>query len=279
VEEQNRLTRLLGLVGHLWDRKIIVALCTLAGALAGLAYALLAPEIFVSSAIVYPKEISATTTRSLLGSGFGAALDPLTGVGHLSRIEIVLKSPELAATVIEEEKLLPELLPARWDAAAKRWKGAAPSASDGVRRLQNRLSTRVSAYKMTLEVKVRAGDPGTAHRILCAYLEALNERIKENVIHDAAANRTFLESQLVKTYDPWIRDKIQQLILNQIETGMLLNANGFEVLEGPIYPRMRESPLRRQIVLLSAAVAFALACAGVLLAAAIRNGRPAARRD
>jgi LPS O-antigen subunit length determinant protein (WzzB/FepE family) len=113
---------------------------------------------------------------------------------------------------------------------------------------------------------------------LGGYLKALNERMKQTVIRDAEANQEYLESQLVRTYDPWIKDKIQQLILSQIEKGMLLNANAFEVLVEPTLPRDRESPRRVRVVLSFGSLAFILSCGTVLLAAAVRNRKAAARR-
>jgi LPS O-antigen subunit length determinant protein (WzzB/FepE family) len=278
VDDEGRVARLLTLAARLWDRRKAIAAGTAAGALLAVAYALLAPEIFVSRAIIYPKEISATTERSLLGVGLGGVLNPLAGVSHLNRVDIVLKSPELATAVLRREGMLPLLFPDWWDPSAGRWKEGSPSEFDGLEALRRALFTRVDSYKLTLEIRVRAGDAKTAHGILRGYLDALNERMKEAVIRDADANREYLELQLSKTYDPWIREKIQQLILRQVETGMLLNANAFEVLEGPSYPRLRESPVRKRIVLLAASTAFALSCGGVLLAASGRGWRAAARR-
>jgi LPS O-antigen subunit length determinant protein (WzzB/FepE family) len=278
VDEETRLARMLALGAHLWSRKRVIAIGTLAGAVLGAVYALLAPDVFVSSAVIYPKEISADVDRSMLGSGFGKTLNPLAGVSHLNRVEIILNSPELAMTVIREQSLLPVLFPGRWDAAQKRWKDVEPAVHEGIGPLTSLLSTRVDSYKLILEVRTRAGDAKTAHRLLGGYLKALNERMKQTVIRDAEANQEYLESQLVRTYDPWIKDKIQQLILSQIEKGMLLNANAFEVLVEPTLPRDRESPRRVRVVLSFGSLAFILSCGTVLLAAAVRNRKTAARR-
>jgi LPS O-antigen subunit length determinant protein (WzzB/FepE family) len=276
-EDDNRrgdiLFRLLGLGELLWASRGVVALGTAVGILLGVAYALLAPKVYMSNAVIYPKEVSAGTETSLLGGRLSGTLNSLSGVSNLHRVDIVLKSPELAEVVIREQELLPKLLPERWDAATGQWKGEPPALHEGAKILRQRISTHVNAYKLTLEIKVRAGDAGVAHGILRGYLEALNERMKLSVIRDAEANRKYLEAQLEKTYDPWTRDKIQQLILRQMETGMMLNANAFEVLEGPVYPRLRERPVRTRIVVGAAIAAFMLACAGVLVAAALHNWR------
>ena len=245
---------------------------TFAGMLVGIAYSLWVPEVFVSKAIIYPKEISATSEKSLLGVGLGNALNPLAGISHLNRVDILLNSPELAAAVLSRDGVLAVLFSSWWDSTSGNWKGESPSILDGQKALGNALYTKVDSYRLTLELRVRAGDAKAAHLILGAYLDALNERMKERVIRDAEANREYLESQLSRTYDPWIREKIQQLMLRQVETGMLLNANAFEVLEGPLYPHLRESPRRKRIVLFSAALALVLSCGWVLVVTALRRG-------
>ncbi len=277
--DRARLFRLIALARTLWRARRLVAVVTLAGALLGAGYSLMAPEVFVSRAIIYPKEISATSEKSLLGVGLGSALNPLAGVSHLNRVDILVNSPELAAMVLGRPGIAAALFPEWWDSAAGRWRDKEPTSLDGQTALQRALYTKVDSYKLTLELRARANDAKGAHLILSAYLDALNERMKETVIRDAEANREYLEAQLSRTYDPWIREKIQQLILRQVETGMLLNANAFEILEGPLHPRLRESPRRKRIVLFSAAVAFAASCAWVLAAAAIRGGRDAESRS
>jgi hypothetical protein len=271
MHEEGRLQRMLSLGRVLWRARRIVVLGTVAAALIGGAYALLAPKVFVSRAVIYPKEISATTDKQLLGLGLGAGLNPLAGISHLNRVDIVVNSPELAIAVLRKEGILPLLFPDWWDASAKRWKQGAPTDLDGQEALRKALFTKVDSYKLTLELRVSSRDAGVSYRIMRAYLEALNERLKETVVSDADANRQYLESQLSKTYDPWIREKIQDLILRQVETGMMLNANAFEVLEGPVYPKLRESPVRKRIVMIWTAAGFAIACAGVLVVAALRG--------
>ncbi len=277
MKEADRLTRMFLIGQHLWKQKKILLLGTVIGAVAGLLYGLLAPPVYMARAIIYPKEISATPDTTL-GSGCSGALNPLSGVSHLNRVEVVLNSPELAETVIRKENLLALYFPEYWDAAKHDWKLREPPISFGVTPLKAALSTRVDTYKLTMEIKVRARDAGTAHRILKAYLEALNERLKQTVVRDANANKEFLESQLEKTYDPWIREKIQQLILRQVETGMMLNANAFEILDGPEYPHIRESPHRKHLLIIFSALGFAISCLGILFIVAVKNGRETAPR-
>src|SRR5690606_9285740 len=126
-------------------------------------------------------------------------------------------SRALAERVVTAEGMLPALYPDLWDASRRAWReGKRPSVNDAVRRAQGALRVKVDAYNLTLTLESRAGDSTLAYRLLQGYLEALNERSKEIVVAEAEANRRFLEAQLERTYDPWTREKIQQMIVREI---------------------------------------------------------------
>jgi uncharacterized protein involved in exopolysaccharide biosynthesis len=269
VNETTRPVKLLIALRVLWRRKWTVVAGTVLFTLLGAVYSLLAPHEYMARAVIYPQDISANSDKSGIRGGLGA-LNPVLGISQLNRVEILLKSRDMARRVIIKERLLPLLLP---DIATGkdtlRYKGT--KLQEGARVLQSMISTQVDVYKMTLEIRVRAEEAGVAFRIARAYLEALNDRMKEGVIRNADANREFLESQMAKTADPWSREKIQQLIINEIETSMLLNAHGFEVLEDPEVPPFRESPRRKRIVMASMFFGFLVSCFGVLAARAVGN--------
>jgi len=256
----------------LWKRKWTVAGGTALVTLLGLAYALLTPPVFVVSAVIYPQDVSASTDKPVLGSLSGA-LNPLQGVGHLNRVEILLNSREMARRVILKNRLMPALFPASWDASKPPSPGETSPSSlfSGIQVLEGMVSTQVDVYKMTLVLTVRARDPQLAFKVAQAYLAGLNERSKETVVENAEENRAFLESQMDRTTDPSTREKIQDLIIREIETSMLLNANAFEMLEAPELPLYREFPKRKKIVLGSMLLGFAVSCLGVLGAHAGRN--------
>ncbi|MCD6025407.1 MAG: hypothetical protein K0Q91_2323 [Fibrobacteria bacterium] len=112
-----------------------------------------------------------------------------------------------------------------------------------------------------------------AFDIVQAYLKGLNERLKENVIHNAMANRDFLEAQMDRTADPVSREKIQDLIIRETESAMLLNANAFDLLEAPEVPILRDTPKRKRIVMIALVSGFVISCLGVLASLALRTLR------
>lgn len=240
------------------------------GACAGVAVALLSSPVYLSRAVIFPKDVSAISERSALPGGLASMLNPRAGVSHLNRMQVVLKSRALAERVVKSEGMLPAMYPRLWD--GQDWRdGRRPSLNDAVARAQGALRVKVNAYDLTLVLESRASDAALAFRLLEAYLDALNARAKESLVAEADANRRFLEGQLANTYDPWTREKIQQMVVREIETGMLLNANAFEMLEAPEMPRLRESPKRRRLVLAFTAAGFLASLAGLFLLRAYRG--------
>jgi uncharacterized protein involved in exopolysaccharide biosynthesis len=275
VSEKNPLLKIFVAAGILWRRKWSIAAGTAVFTAAGVAYSLLAPATYVARAVIYPQDISARSENSVLGGGLSGALNPMVGVGHLNRVEVILKSREMARRVIAKERLVPVLFPDSWDKARPETPGEkAPRViNSAIEVLQGMVSANVDLYKMTLEIQVRAGEPRLAFDIVQAYLKGLNERLKENVIHNAMANRDFLEAQMDRTADPVSREKIQDLIIRETESAMLLNANAFDLLEAPEVPILRDTPKRKRIVMIALVSGFVISCLGVLASLALRTLR------
>jgi LPS O-antigen subunit length determinant protein (WzzB/FepE family) len=187
-------------------------------------------------------------------------------------VEVVLNSRDLARQVLLKGDLYSSLFPGNWNPEKGGEDPTTPGNMDsGIRRLRDMVSTKADMYKMTLEIRVRASNPELAYKVTRNYLEALNERMKVNVIRNADENREFLEGQLSRTYDPISKEKIQGLIIQQMEKAILLNANAFEVLEAPEKPLMRESPHRKKILMFSFGVGFLASCLGILALRGLGN--------
>lgn len=275
MDSRSATVKMLQALAYLWNRKILIAIGTLGAAALGAAYALWATPVYATRAVIYPKDVSVSPDKPSMG-GIGAALNPLAGTSHLNRVDLILNSRELARKVLLANDFLPRLLPEAWDAEKRRWSvpvdsGAFVYAATG--RLQRMVATKPDVYKMTIEIRVNAATSEFSYRVLNAYLAALNQSSKENVIRNAEANRLFLENQMNLTVDPQTREKIQELILREVETSMLLSANAFEVLESPERSYAREFPKRKRIVMLSLLLGFGASCLAVLAAKAIRDAR------
>jgi hypothetical protein len=192
------------------------------------------------------------------------------GNNNLDRLELIVRSRDLALAVLEDSTLLPGLYPKSWDPARRAWKpgfvpdrkGAAEYLKSGV------LSVTVDYKKNSMTLGVSAGDSSFTTRLLNAYLNALKSTIRENVRSDADSNRRYLEEQMANTGDPLLREKIQQLIGAEIEKAMLVSSRSFDILESPAVPDAPVSPKKKQIV----AICFFLGMLIMCVALVIRHG-------
>ena len=104
--ETNHLFKLFIAFRYIWRRKWIIAAGTVTFIALGTVYAVLAPHVYVASAVIYPQDISATADNSGIRGGLGA-LNPVLGISQLNRVEVLLKSREIARRVLIKERLLP----------------------------------------------------------------------------------------------------------------------------------------------------------------------------
>lgn len=266
----------------LWGYRMWIVGCTSAIAVMGVVYALLATPIYYSEATIAPKETGkggsgASGILSQLGGMSGMVASQLgLGNANLDKLEIILKSHELAETVIEKNDLLPMLYPTLWDAKQNAWKSKnvekVPTVRMGIKKLKSQvLKVNLEAKKNIIRVGASLTDPQSAKRLIDFYLEALNDKIRADVMRDADANREYLERQLGKTGDPMLSEKIQNMIAFEIEKYMLVSHQAFEVLERPVVPMERAKPRRKMIVMISVLVGILLSVVGVFASRGIRS--------
>jgi LPS O-antigen subunit length determinant protein (WzzB/FepE family) len=249
----------------------------LAGALAFTAlaavYAFLSKSVYESYAVISTRDVQGgggggSGLLSQLG-GFGGAVASQFGLVNttLDRMEIILKSREMAESVIDTHDLLPRLYPKAWDAQAKKWKGRGvpPNKRRAVEMLRaGFLNVVIDPRKKIIKVSIASPDSTLSTDLASYYLEALNARIQEDTRKDADGNRLYLEKQLWNTQDPLLRERIQNLMAVEIEKSMLVSSKAFDVLERPAVPLSRLKPKRRQIVTGAFVIGLVLSCLGVM---------------
>jgi LPS O-antigen subunit length determinant protein (WzzB/FepE family) len=122
----------------------------------------------------------------------------------------------------------------------------------------------------SIQVSMRFRDPGIASDIVNYTLLELTDHMSTEARRVADTNKKYLESQVDKTADPFIKAKIYALIAQQIETAMMAEVKenfAFKVLDPPKAPDKKISPKRVQMVIISFIVAIFIG----LLAAFIRE--------
>jgi len=257
----------------LWNHKSWIIFCTAFITIIGILYAVSATPVYYSQATIALKESgkgsSAASIFSQLG-GVGDAFAAELGVGNTSlpKTEIILKSEDLADSVIEKNNLMPILFRNSWDSEHDSWKTKIPKKVPTLRRgaevlSKNLLQVTTDEKKGIIRVGVRLYDPLLAEKIVEYYLMELNSKIRLNVMNDADSNRSYLERQLNNTSDPILIEKIQNLIAEEIGKTMLMSSSAFEILEKPTIPLERYSPNRMQIVMTSFIVGLILSALGI----------------
>ncbi len=239
----------------IWKRKLWIFSATVLAAIAGVIYAMLSPPVYVSEATISLRETGKTSDASRIFSqlgGMGGMVASQLGIGNtsLNKIEIILKSYDLTETVVTKNNLMPVLFP---DSAK------APTLRGAVEMLRRSLISVVLDPKVSvIRISVKYKDPEMAKRLADYYLIALNDRIRSNVIRDAEVNREFLEKQLTNTFDPILREKLQNMIGMEIEQSMMVSSQAFEIMEKPMLPLQKAKPKKKIIVVLSILAGFFL---------------------
>lgn len=250
----------LRLILGLWRRKSWIILCTTVVSLAGLLYAMLSPPVYLSQATIGLKEAGKGNDASRIFSqfgGMGGMMAAQLGLGstNLAKVDILLQGHELAEDVITRNGLLPVLFP---DSAER------PPLRRAVEILRRKiLRVEPNAKSSVILVGCEFRDPALAKRLVEHYLDALNDRIRGDVIRDAEVNREYLGRQLANTLDPVLREKIQSMIGMEIEKSMLVSTQAFEILEKPVEPLLRLKPKKKVILVMSFLLGFALSVLGL----------------
>lgn len=278
-----------------WHRSIgiFVSACVLVTII----ISLLMTNIYAAKAIIIP-----VSSREISGSGMAATLmqqvGGLSGISlpeSVSETEIItlLKSTTLREEIITRYHLLPVLFPEKWDKKKKTWRKnwnsifnpfflaerfstwispaeknepareyGVPTIWDGLRKLDKTVSIVSNRKEKNITISVEAEDPVLAAQIVGYFLAALNEYMSGEAKRVATINRKYLEEQLLQTADPYIQQKIYNMIAQQIETSMMAEVKenfSFKILERPKVPDKKIRPKRSVIVLISLAVSLLLA--------------------
>lgn len=250
---------LIGLALLVWRLKIWIAAGTVLASAFGLFLAMTATSVYRATAIITPKDANKGGNNPLAGKlgGLGGIMGLQMGSGNtsLDRIDIILKGHELAAAVIDKNDLMPKLFPALWDQKANAWRvkdsTRIPNRRIAIEILRNtRLSVTPDLRKNIIHLSVNMHDSLLAKEMVEYYLDALNDRLFQDAKKEAETNRAYLESQMMTTADPMMKEKISNLISFEIEKYLLVNSQSFDILERPVVPMERLSP-RKKIILMT----------------------------
>lgn len=260
-EEINLFEYILILIRY---KALIMTVVAIAG-LSAVVYSLMLTNIYRSEATIALRDSDKGASPLSAFGGLGGMVASslgLGGGGSLEKLEVVLKSRELSARVINTYDLMPTLFSKTWDPEKKKWRtDAPPSLQDALRVLADKLSIRADIKKNTLTVGIEYKDPEMAKTLVNHFLTELSNSLREEVLRDAAENMRFFNEQLQRTGDAMLREKIYALMAKEVEKETFAKAQkyySFLVLDPPIAPDLDKKirPKRSTICILAVLMAF-----------------------
>jgi uncharacterized protein involved in exopolysaccharide biosynthesis len=204
--------------------------------------------IYEAEAIIAPVAKSGDSSgAALLAVQFGISAPPST---NMSEIVNLLKSNVLREEVIRKHNLLPVFF------EEKDLKGRSDNQNmwEGIRYLGDALKVNPNQKDNSIQVTMQFRDPKIAADIVNYTLFELTDHMSNEARRVADTNKKYLESQVDKTADPFIKTKIYALIAQQIETAMMAEVKenfAYKILDPPQTPDKKIKPKRTQMVLVA----------------------------
>lgn len=273
----------------LWKRKYLIALLVSIPVLFLTINSFYVPDMYRSTAIIMPISSSKASSGggiSEIAKQFGSLAGFSLTDSQSYDIVILLNSKIFREEFIKRYNLMPVLFEGRWDEVKKDWKkgeksgvnlnpfmfiqkvaaaikpktqnsrlktqdDGSPTIWDGLRLLEGIVSITAQENGI-IDVSVVFHDPDKATEIVNCLLAMLTEHVASESKRTAEVNRKYLEGKLQKTSDPFIRQKIYDLIAREFEIAMMSEVTGnnsvFKVIDPPRVPDKSIEVNRMQLV-------------------------------
>jgi uncharacterized protein involved in exopolysaccharide biosynthesis len=295
---------LLELWQVIWKRRKFIGALVIVIVLVTIVASLFMKNIYQSRAVIVPVTAKDSGggggTLAALASQFGGIPGiSLPGASSATEIVSLLNSNILREKIVERYQLMPILFYEQWDSRKKDWKRDSgislnplrwlaklanairptdpkavsrkgeediPQLWDALRLLDGIVGINNNIKDNTIILTVDYEDPELAAKMAGYFLDTLTDHMSAEAKRVALINRAYLEEQLKKTADPLIRQKIYNLIAQQLETSMMAEVKenfAFKVIDPPKAPDKKIKPKRALMVVLSFIVAV---CIGVFAA-------------
>lgn len=210
---------------------------------------LLKTPIYEAKALIAPVVNQNISGMSAFSAQMGIIAPQPTNVSEILNI---LNSNVLREKVIKKHSLLPVF----FDEKTLDGKTEEQKLWAGLRYMQGAFTAKYKQKENLIEISMRFRDPAITAKVINYILAELTEHMSTEAKRVAETNRRYLESDTVMSgaSDPFIRNKIFNLIAQQIETGMMAEVKenfAFKVLDPPKVPDRRIRPDRRRMVMIA----------------------------
>jgi capsular polysaccharide biosynthesis protein len=276
----------------IWRRRVFIAciVCTMV-AITALS-SLFMPNIYSAKAIIMPVDKSGGGIASSLMQQMGglSGLIGLADSASSTEIVLLLHSDVLREKILKDYNLIPVFVSRQRGGEKKAWKtgqekgftlnahsllfmliesvmpaNKKPVKKDNVSLGLLMLATTVkidhNVMDKTITISAESDDPVFAANIVNYFLTTLNNHMSSEAKRVTAINKHYLEDQLLKTADPLIKQKLYNMIAQQVETSMLAEVKEnfcFKIIDPPRVPDEKIKPQRSLMVLSSFLVSLFL---------------------
>lgn len=248
---------LFALVAMLWREKLMVVATVAVCAIAGVAYALLATPVYKAEIVMTPA--GQRTPSASLGqlSGLAALAGVNLGSEGTTTPLAVLKSREFAEEFIRENKLEAILVDDFGD----------PSEDLDIRDALHVFLKDVRVVSEdkkagTVTLSIYWEDPVVAAEWANSYIERLNARLRARALADSERNVKFLQQEIANTTIVSVQQSVGRILEAEMQQYMLAKGDveyAYKVVDRASPPKLRESPKRVLVVLLSVLIGAVLA--------------------
>lgn len=224
------------------------------GLIAGYGVALLKGPTYKNETIISAKEsvnsnMPNLSNLGMIGGMVASQLNVSQNPG-LDKIDLILDSKIFNAKLIEKYNLLPSIYKQAWPEDYKKYYDSASDTWNDSFQKPNLLSIGSFLKSEYLKKEIKAGvmkisveskDSTFSDTLISKYLDYLNYYIKTNVEAEAKENLLFLENQLLAVADPFLREKLQNMIASELEKSMLVSKQAYELIDPPFrYVKFKE---------------------------------------
>lgn len=265
----------------IWRNKLFILGAVTVSVMVIALHSMTIKDVYRAHAVIMPAQAReggqmSTLLAQQLG---GLASFAQGGANSESELLNLLKSNVLREKMIEKHKLMPVLFPEKWDKAKKSWKQtngfasrlmslgkpadekphSGPALWDGLRALNSIVSVNKNMREGSITVAVEFHDPQTAAKLVEYMLSSLTQHMSDEAQRVADINRRYLEAQLGRTADPFIKQKIYNMIAQQIETAMMAEIKenfAYKIIDPPRAPDRKIRPNRFPKVVFGFIVSF-----------------------
>lgn len=218
------------IVRVIWNRKVVVALLSVGGAVVFYALTYLMTPTYRVTAVLADASDPAGGQALMSALGQLGSLASLAGVAVSSDARTsdealaVLSSDDFLETFIVSHSLMPVLFAEAWNEATGKWAGAMeaqPTIAKGIRRLRSAITTERDRRTSLIVLSVEWKDPATAEGWCRALIDSVNVEMQRRALERARDYIGYLRKQMDVDATLETRQAIGRLMEAQLKQEML----------------------------------------------------------